>query len=177
MIVGFLTLTMWAFTDIDTFEMTEEPPGRLEVIGYAGSERVFTFQKWKINKLEWTAGDFENIDIEILIDCKSLHHDWKDLKKSIRKKKDYFYVSKFPTATASVTSAKKTGDGTYKADMVLSLKGITKNVPITFNVTGTGTAEDPYKVTGAGELNRRKFDFYGNGPKNKVPVKFDITLP
>ncbi|MEL7144990.1 MAG: hypothetical protein AAFO69_01375 [Bacteroidota bacterium] len=54
LITGFLALTMWAFTDVDTFEMTEEPPGKLEVIGYAGSERVFTFQNWKINQLQWT---------------------------------------------------------------------------------------------------------------------------
>ncbi|MEL7144991.1 MAG: YceI family protein [Bacteroidota bacterium] len=115
--------------------------------------------------------------MEILIDCKSLHHDWEDLKKSIKKKKDYFYVSKFPTATASVQGAEKMEDGSYGATMVLSLKGITKEVPITFTVTGNGTETDPYKVTGAGELNRRKFNFKGKGPKNEVPLRFEIVLP
>lgn len=169
-ILAFFT---WAFDDPYAFDMKEEPPGTINVTGVAGGPRVFEFTKWQINKLEWEPGNFENIAIEVLIDCKSLTHEWKDLEKNIKKKKDYFYVKKFPTALASVNGASKNDDGTYSAMMELSLKGITKEVPITFEVIST----DPYKIIGSGELNRRNFKFNGGGPEDEVPLNFDILLP
>ncbi len=163
----------WAFHAPYAFDMKGEPPGTINVTGVAGGPRVFEFTKWLINKLTWTPGDFENIEIEVLIDCKSLTHEWKDLEKNIKKKKDYFYVKKFPTALAAVRGATLKEDGSYSAMMELSLKGVTKEVPITFEVTETA----PYTVVGSGELNRRKFKFNGGGPENEVPLDFEIRLP
>jgi len=174
--IALVAMFLWAFGNTPSIEMTEDPPGKIEVIGNAGGDRIFTFEKWKIEKLDWTPGDFENIDIAILIDCKSLTHEWPDLEKNIRKKKDYFYVSKFPTANAAVKGAEKMKNNTYKANMTLTLKGITKNIPILFKVQGNGSEESPYRVQGRGELNKRKFNFNGKGPKNQVPMKFDIIL-
>ena len=163
----------WAFHDPYAFELEEEPPGVINVTGVAGGPRVFEFTKWQINKLQWEQGNFESITIEVVIDCKSLTHEWKDLEKNIKKKKDYFYVKKFPTAVATVNGASKNDDGSYSAMMELSLKGVTKEVPITFEVTSTA----PYKVVGKGELNRQNFKFNGGGPEDQVPLNFEITLP
>lgn len=174
--VTLIAVFLWAFSGTETFEMKEEPPGTIQVTGVAGGPRVFTFEKWKIEKLNWTPGNFETIDIAVLIDCKSLTHEWKDLEKSIRKKKDYFYVKKFPTASASVKGATKIRDNLYEAKMTLGLKGVTKDVPITFEVSGDGSEANPYRAVGKGELNRRKFKFNGGGPENQVPLNFDIVL-
>lgn len=174
--ITMISCFLWAFSNTSTFEMTEEPPGLIQVTGTAGGPRVFTFEKWKIEKLNWTPENFETIEIAVLIDCKSLTHEWKDLEKNIRKKKDYFYVSKFPTATAAVIGAKKVGEHTYEAKMTLSLKGITRDVPITFQVSGDGTESNPYRAVGGGKLNRRKFKFNGSGPENEVTLSFDILL-
>ncbi|MEM1407777.1 MAG: YceI family protein [Bacteroidota bacterium] len=171
--ITLTALTQWAFHDPYAFELEGAPPGVLQAIGNAGSEQVFTFEKWKIEKLEWTPGDYENIKLEVLIDCKSLSNDWKDLEKNIRKKKDYFYVKKFPTAKIVVNGAKKVSALEYTADMELTLKGITKSVPVTFQVN----ADDNLRIKGSGEINRRKFKFNGGGPKNEVPLRFEITLP
>ena len=53
---------------------------------------------------------------------------------------------------------------------------MTKDVPITFEVSGDGTEANPYRAVGKGELNRRKFKFNGGGPENEVPLNFDIVL-
>ena len=109
----------------------------------------------------------------MLIDCKSLSTNWKDLEKNVRKKKDYFYVKKFPTAKVIVKGAKRVSDLEYATDMELTLKGITKTVPIVFSVDPS----NHLKISGSGEINRRKFKFTGGGPKNEVPLSFEITLP
>lgn len=166
-------ITHWAFYDPYEFELTEEPPGEIQVIGNAGGERVFTMKKWKINSLQWEPGDYESISIEILIDCKSLTHDWKDLEKNIKKKKDYFYVKKFPTALVKINGATKMEENKYSAEMELTLKGVTRSVPLTFSVDDV----ENFKISGEGELNRRKFKFNGGGPENEVPLRFNMTLP
>ncbi|MEM7108378.1 MAG: YceI family protein [Bacteroidota bacterium] len=171
--VTLTALTQWAFNDPYAFELEEAPPGVLQAIGNAGSEQVFTFEKWKIEKLDWTPGDYEHIKLEVLIDCKSLSNDWKDLEKNIRKKKDYFYVKKFPTAKVVVEGAQKVSELEYTANMELTLKGVTKTVPVKFVVD----AEDNLRISGSGEINRRKFKFSGGGPKNEVPLRFELTLP
>lgn len=173
----FLILLMaafqWAFYDPYAFEMDEEPPGKLQAIGNAGSDQVFNFEKWKINSLQWEPGNYETIQLELLIDCKSLNTEWKDLEKNVRKKKDYFYVKKFPTAKVAVNGAKKVSELEYNTEIELTLKGVTKYVPVTFKVDPSNNL----KISGSGELNRRKFKFNGGGPKDQVPLSFEITLP
>ncbi|MEM9858853.1 MAG: YceI family protein [Bacteroidota bacterium] len=174
LILFLIAATQWAFYDPYAFELSEEPPGVIQAIGNAGSDQVFTFKKWKIEKLKWEEpGDYEGIYLEVLIDCKSLTTDWKDLEKNIRKKKDYFYVKKFPTAKVIVKGAQKISDQEYTAEMELTLKGVTKVVPVTFLTD----ASNHLKISGTGEINRRKFKFTGGGPKNEVPLSFEITLP
>ena len=164
----------WAFYDPYASEVyADDPPGVIQAIGNAGSDQVFTFKKWKIESLNWEAGKYEGIKLSILIDCKSLSTDWKDLEKNVRKKKDYFYVKKFPTAQITINGASNNPDGTYNTEMELTLKGITKTVPLTFKID----PENNLKIIGNGELNRRKFKFNGGGPKDEVPLHFEITLP
>jgi len=169
--ISLLILTMNSFIGYNNGQ--DNPPGTIECIGDAGSPNVFVFRKWAFTKMELPNDNLENIQAEIDINVTSAETKWKDLEKSVKKKKDYFYVKKFPTATINIKGAKKQADGSYTTDATLSLKGITKTVALTF----TASDSKPYHIKGSGTLNRRDFKFTGDGPKDEVPVHFDFVLP
>lgn len=82
------------------------------------------------------SGLIENIQLEIEINTSSLSTDWKKLESSLKKKKDYFYIKKFPKATVKIEGAKVKGDDQYTTDAILTLKGITRSVPLNFTIDG-----------------------------------------
>ncbi|MEM6378173.1 MAG: YceI family protein [Bacteroidota bacterium] len=150
-----------------------EAPGTIEFIGDAGSPNVFVFQKWQIDEVQVPDGDMEQVQVKLTIQTGSLQTQWKDLEKSIRKKKDYFYAKKFPRATVTIDGAKKMEDGTYTTTAMLTLKGVTKAVDLNFTASETA----PYQIKGSGVITRQKFKFTGGGPKDEVPVNFEVSLP
>jgi len=152
------------------YETNAETPGTIEFIGDAGSPNVMTFARWEFTHAAIPDGDIEAIKVELAINTSSLQASWKDLQKSLKKKKDYFYIKKFPTASIRIEGAKKQEDGRYLTDALLTLKGITQAVPLTFSIEGN-------HVIGEGVVMRREFNFTGDGPKDEVPVSFDVYLP
>ncbi|MEM8523143.1 MAG: YceI family protein [Bacteroidota bacterium] len=164
-----LALLSFTFTQIEVEEVGNSP-GIIQAIGDAGSPQVFTFQKWEFSKAEMPENKIENIQLEIEINTSSLTCDWKDLQKSIRKKKDYFYVKKFPKAIVKIDGAEAAEDGKYKTQAMLTLKKYTKPVELIFTVEGK-------EVKGEGVITRQDFGFTGGGPKDEVPISFEVTLP
>ena len=150
-----------------------DTPGTIEVIGDAGSPQTFVFNKWQFKKAEIPDGKVEDIHAEIEINTSSLSTGWKELEKNVKKKKDYFYIKKFPTATVVIDKATPLEDGSYQTEAMLTLKKITKPVKLTFTISESA----PYIVTGEGVIMRSLFGFTGGGPKEEVPVKFTATLP
>jgi polyisoprenoid-binding protein YceI len=72
---------------------------------------------------------------------------------------DFFEVETHPAMTYRSTGARRHGDG-FILDGELTLKGVTKDVPLTLELNGFGP--DPYGGTRAGftatgEINRRDF--------------------
>jgi polyisoprenoid-binding protein YceI len=72
---------------------------------------------------------------------------------------DFFEVENYPTMTYRSTGVRQHRDG-YIVDGKLTLKGVTKDVPLTLELNGFGP--DPYGGTRAGfsataEINRRDF--------------------
>jgi polyisoprenoid-binding protein YceI len=72
---------------------------------------------------------------------------------------DFFEVEKYPTMTYRSTGVRQHRDG-FIVDGKLTLKGVTKDVPLTLELNGFGP--DPYGGTRAGfsataEINRRDF--------------------
>src|SRR5690348_11515821 len=72
---------------------------------------------------------------------------------------DFFEVETYPAMTYRSTGVRPHGDG-YVLDGKLTLKGVTKDVPLTLELNGFGP--DPYGGTRAGfsataEINRRDF--------------------
>ncbi|MEO0405160.1 MAG: YceI family protein [Bacteroidota bacterium] len=149
-----------------------EAPGTLTAIGDAGSPNVFTFNRWSVQKESFDPNSPADMKLIIEIDMTSATTDWKDLEKSILKKKDYFYIEKFPKAYVTINGASKIEGNTFTTDAELEIKGKTGTVPLTFSVEGSG----PYHIVGQGEMDRTKFKFKGKGPKDMVPIAFDFML-
>jgi polyisoprenoid-binding protein YceI len=159
------------YTASPLVEFAAETPGEITFIGNAGSDNVFTVNQWKFDRLE-NLDNPENIAVTAVLDMTSITCDWKDLEKNLHKKKDYFYSKKFNTAQLSIDGAKVQPDGSFLAAASLSMKGITKTVPVTFTLTGEG----PYALTASASIMRRQFKFSGNGPKDEVPVMVKATI-
>jgi len=154
------------------YESSENTPGSITFIGEAGSPNVFTCNKWQFTHIEMPDDKVENLHAELEINTSAITCDWKKLEASLKKKKDYFYIKKFPKATVTISGATANEDGTYTAPAQLTLKGITKTVPLTFTISN----EKPYIVKGSGIVERRAFNFYDDGPKDEVPVNFEVRL-
>ena len=93
---------------------------------------------------------------------------------------DFFEVETYPTMTYRSTGVRAKGDE-YILDGELTLKGVTKSVPLTLELNGFGP--DPYGGTRAGftatgELNRRDFNVNFSAPMQNggVVVSDKITL-
>jgi len=168
-----LTTCIFYLSSFVGYDTGEDTPGTIEFIGDAGSPNKFVFRKWQFTKVELPNDNFEQISIALEINTSSLQTASKDLESNIRNKKDYFYVKKFPTATVTIDGAKKQEDGSYKTNAMLSLKDKTKPVELHFTVSD----KKPYVVKGSGVIIRQQFSFKGKGPKDEVPVNFEVTLP
>ncbi|MEM0997796.1 MAG: YceI family protein [Bacteroidota bacterium] len=173
LICGFNALLFLAFDQSTSMPDLGEAPGTIEFIGDAGSPNKMYFEKWNFTEASMADDQIENLHLVATIDISSIKGDWKDLVKSIKKKKDYFNVADFPTAQVEVKGAEKQADGSYNSEVMLTLKKFTKPVLVNF----TMTEEKPYVVEGTAEITRKKFGFTGKGPKPTVPVTFMATLP
>ncbi|MEU8346168.1 Polyisoprenoid-binding protein YceI [Actinomadura meyerae] len=87
---------------------------------------------------------------------------------------DYLDVVKYPTMTYRSTGVRRDGDG-FVLDGELSLRGVTKEVPLRLEIEGFGPdpfrEDDPFKgaragFTATGEISRLEF---GVGDTAKVP--------
>ena len=82
------------------------------------------------------------------------------------KSADFFEVETYPTMTYKSTGV-RVEDGDYILDGDLTLKGVTKNVPLRLELNGFGP--DPFGgvragFTATGEINRRDFNVNFNAP-------------
>lgn len=170
-IVAILACSLISFSFIG-YESTSKTPGTISFIGEAGSPNTFIFNKWNFTEVDIPEDNIEAMKVTLEINTSSLSTGWKDLEKNIRKKKDYFYVKKFPKAIVKIDGATKIDNGTYTTDAILTLKGVTKPVTLNFEISDT----PPYKVKGNGVIQRKDFKFTGDGPKWEVPVSFDAVL-
>ncbi len=96
------------------------------------------------------------------------------------KSADFFEVETYPTMTYKSTGV-RVEDGEYILDGDLTLKGVTKSVPLRLELNGFGP--DPYGgvragFTATGEINRSDFNVSFNAPLQNggVVVGEKITL-
>src|SRR5260370_14232733 len=113
------------------------------------------------------------------IDLKSINTG-QDQRDEHIQAADFFEVQTYPTVTYRSTSA-RFEDGNYILDGDLTLKGVTRRVPLVLELNGFGP--DPFGCTRAGftatgELNRRDFNVNFTAPLHNggVGVADKITL-
>jgi polyisoprenoid-binding protein YceI len=112
-----------------------------------------------------TAGDPAASSVTAEIDLRSINTG-NDQRDNHIRSADFFEVETYPTMTYRSTGI-RVEDGEYVLDGDLTLKGVTKKVPLRLELNGFGP--DPFGGTRAGftatgELNRRDFNVNFNAP-------------
>jgi polyisoprenoid-binding protein YceI len=155
-------------------------PGKL---GFKAQNKVFKadgeFKSWRFTKVDIPGGDIEKGTVEIEVDIASVSTNADKLTEHL-KQNDMLDAAKFPKATIKIHSAKKTGEGTYEATADLTLRGITKSVPVKFK-TIAGT---PLRVEGEAVVNRLDYEVYKpydaadeRSVEPSVAITLSATLP
>ena len=125
---------------------------RLEFVGtQAGADFKGTFHKF-IAAVEFAPEALDSSHIDVVIELNSEDSMDKDRDTAIRGA-DIFDVAHWPTAHYVTRSITKTTTG-YTAVGALTLRGVTKDVPIDFQFTGTAAAA---KLEGTAKLKRLDF--------------------
>jgi polyisoprenoid-binding protein YceI len=156
-----------AVTNASKLEFTGTQAGA----AFTGIFRAYT------SAVEFDPGAPEQAHIDVTIQLASVDSKDKDRDNIIRGP-DIFDTAHFPVAHYSTRSIAKSGDG-YSALGALTLRGVTKDVPIHFRlVSANGSA----KLTGTAQLNRLDFGA-GQGDwkstewvADSVKLSFDLLL-
>jgi polyisoprenoid-binding protein YceI len=112
-----------------------------------------------------TADDPTASSVTAEIDLSSINTGNEQRDEHI-KSADFFEVETYPTMTYKSTGI-RVEDGEYVLDGDLTLKGVTRSVPLRLELNGFG--QDPYGgyragFTATGELNRSEFNVSFNAP-------------
>jgi polyisoprenoid-binding protein YceI len=150
---------------------------RLEFVGVqAGAEFKGTFHKFTA-AVQFAPDALASSHFDVQIDLNSVDSQDKDRDTTIRGA-DIFDVAHWPTAHYVTRSFTKTATG-YAAVGALTLRGVTKDVPVNFIFTSTGTGA---KLEGSAKLNRLDFGA-GKGDwkstewvADAVKISFSLTL-
>jgi len=150
---------------------------RLEFVGVqAGAEFKGTFHKFTA-AIEFAPEDLANSHIDVQIDMASVDSLDKDRDTTIRGP-DIFDAPHFPTSHYVTRSITKTAAG-YTAVGALTLRGVTKDVPIDLQFTKTAGGA---KLDGSAKLKRLDFGA-GQGDwkstewvADAVKVSFSLVL-
>lgn len=125
---------------------------RLEFVGVqAGAEFTGVFEKFAAN-VDFAPDALAGSRIDVQIDMNSVNSKDKDRDTTIRGK-DVFDVAHNPTAHYVTKSITKTAAG-YSALGELTLRGVTKDVPIAFQFSPGAAGA---KLSGSAKLNRLDF--------------------
>jgi polyisoprenoid-binding protein YceI len=120
-----------------------------------------------------------SVDIEVDLNSITTNQETRD---NHLRSADFFEVETHPTMTYKASGARQDGDK-FVLDGELTLKGVTKVVPLTFEINGIG--ENPLANTtvagfsGTASINRRDFNVNFAGVQNGIAVvsdKIDIHL-
>jgi polyisoprenoid-binding protein YceI len=155
----------------------EAPPSRLEFTGVqAGAEFKGTFHKFTA-AVDFAPDALAASRLDVQIDMNSVDSMDKDRDKTIRGA-DIFDVTRFPASHYVTRSITKTATG-FAAVGALTLRGVTRDVPIIFQFTPAGTGA---KLEGSAQLKRLDFGA-GQGDwkttewiGDVVKINFSLTL-
>ncbi|OLF13649.1 hypothetical protein BLA60_00080 [Actinophytocola xinjiangensis] len=152
-------------------------------VGFVVRHLVVTKVRGKFSDVKGTIVTTDNpldssVDITIGLASISTHNDTRD--EHLRSP-DFFEVETYPEMTYKASGARQDGEN-FVLDGELSLKGVTKVVPLTFELNGFSA--DPWGGTRAGfsataQINRKDFNVNFEGVQNGLAVvgdKIDIQI-
>jgi polyisoprenoid-binding protein YceI len=148
------------------------------------SEAGFVVRHLVVTKVRGRFADFKgtivtaenplesSVDISIDLNSITTHNEQRD---GHLRSADFFEVEKYPEMTYKATGARQDGDK-FVLDGELTLKDVTKVVPLTFELNGF--SPDPWGGTRAGfsgtaSINRRDFNVNFEGVQNGLAVVGD----
>ena len=152
---GLSALSLWVAVSAAgpvTSYSADPQQSRLEFVGVqAGAEFKGTFHKFTAD-IQFAPDDLASSRFDVQIDLKSVDSMDKDRDTTIRGP-DIFDVVHFPTAHYVTRTITKTASG-YTAVGALTLRGVTKDVPIDFQFTQAAAGA---KLDGSAKLKRLDF--------------------
>ncbi len=152
-------------------------------VGFAVRHMVVTKVRGRFDEVKGHIVTGENpleSSVDIAIDLRSVSTNNKQRDDDLRSP-GFFEVETHPEMTYRATGARQDGDK-FVLDGELTLKGVTRVVPLTFELGGF--TNDPWGGTRAGfsataQINRKDFNVNFDGVQNGVAVvadKIDIHI-
>jgi polyisoprenoid-binding protein YceI len=161
----------------------EIDPSHSEV-GFVVRHLVVTKVRGRFAEFSGTIVTAENpleSSVDISVDLNSITTNQEQRDGHLRSA-DFFEVETYPTMTYKASGARQDGDK-FVLDGELTLKGVTKVVPLTFELNGIG--ENPLAggtvagFSGSASINRKDFNVNFEGVQNGIAVvsdKIDIHI-
>jgi polyisoprenoid-binding protein YceI len=153
-------------------------------VGFVVRHLVVTKVRGRFANFSGTITTAENplessVDIEVDLNSITTNQEMRD---GHLRSADFFEVETYPTMTYKASGARQAGDK-FVLDGELTLKGVTKVVPLTFEVNGIGenplTSGTVAGFTATASINRKDFNVNFEGVQNGIAVvsdKIDIHL-
>jgi polyisoprenoid-binding protein YceI len=113
-----------------------------------------------------------SVEVEVALDSISTLNEGRD---GHLRSADFFEVEKYPTMTYKANGVRQDGDK-FVLDGELTLKDVTKVVPLTFELNGFGEHPSGGKVagfSGTATINRKDFNVNFEGVQNGLAVVGD----
>jgi polyisoprenoid-binding protein YceI len=132
------------------------------------------FDTFKVVKADFDPKKVEGGTATIEIDLSSFHTD-SDERDDHLKSPAYMDVGKFATATIDVANVKKQAGDRYAADATVSIHGMSKTYPVTFDVVET--KDDSIRIKGTHTFQRLDFGIGTDPAQNgEEQVGTDLTI-
>lgn len=152
-------------------------------VGFVVRHLVVTKVRGRFAKFSGSIVTAENpldSSVDISVDLNSITTN-ADQRDNHLRSADFFEVEKYPEMTYKATGARQDGEN-FVLDGELTLKDVTKVVPLTFELNGFSA--DPWGGTRAGfsasaQINRKDFNVNFEGVQNGLAVvgdKIDIHI-
>jgi polyisoprenoid-binding protein YceI len=152
-------------------------------VGFVVRHLVVTKVRGKFPNVKGTIVTSENplessVEITVGLDSVTTHNETRD---NHLRSADFFEIETYPEMTYKASGVRQDGEN-FVLDGELTLKGVTRNVPLTFEVNGFGAhpaGGTVLGVTATGKINRRDFNVNFEGVQNGVAVvadKIDIQI-
>ena len=153
-------------------------------VGFVVRHLVVTKVRGRFANFSGTIVTAENplessVDIEVDLNSITTNQEQRD---GHLRSADFFEVETYPTMTYKAAGARQDGDK-FVLDGELTLKGVTKVVPLTFELNGIG--ENPLAggtvagFSGSATINRKDFNVNFEGVQNGIAIvsdKIDIHI-